>query len=235
MKIKIDPNIFAKYPNVVLGVAVVAGVNNVGDSLEIQPLLREVEQNAIEKINDVPLVEHPHVFPWREAYRLFGAKPKKYPSSIENLLRRVSGGEQVCHINKLVDIYNIISLRHLVPVGGEDLEKIEGDVSLTFAGDNEASVKLLGESEARPPYPDEVIYKDNIGSICRRWNWKEADRTKLTESTKDAVIVIEGLPPVGKKEIQEALDELRDLIIRFCGGQVVISVLDKDERETILK
>lgn len=235
MRIKIDPTIFAKYPNVVLGVAAVAGVNNAGDSPEIQPLLREAEQNAIGKIKNIPLIEHPHVSPWREAYRLFGAKPKKYPSSIENLLRRVSGGEQVRHINKLVDIYNIISLKHLVPVGGEDLEKIEGDVSLTFAGDNEASVKLLGDPEARPPYPAEVIYKDNVGTICRRWNWKEADRTKLTESTKDAVIVIEGLPPVGKKEIQEALNELHDLVTKFCGGQVVISILNKDEQETTLK
>jgi hypothetical protein len=55
MKIKIDSTIFTKYPNVVLGVAAVMGINNVGDSPEIQPLLRKVEQNAIEKIKDTPL------------------------------------------------------------------------------------------------------------------------------------------------------------------------------------
>src|SRR3989339_1561185 len=229
MKLKISPEIFEQYPDVLLGVVALRGVDNRGEVDGISHLLREAEKSALEKIGGVPVAEHPNVVPWREAYRKFGAKPKDYPSSIENLIRRVSGGEQVRHINKLVDIYNIISLKHLVPVGGEDLEKIEGNVLLTFAGDNEVSVKLLGEPEARPPYPDEVIYKDNAGTICRRWNWKEADRTKLTESTKYAVIIIEGLPPVGKKEIQEALNELYDLVTKFCGGQVVISVLDKDE------
>ena len=79
--------------------------------------------------------EHPHIAPWREAYRQFGAKPKEHPSSIENLVRRVLKGWTVPHVNPLVDLYNTISLRHLVPVGGEDLDRVEGDVLLTFATD----------------------------------------------------------------------------------------------------
>lgn len=235
MKLKINQSIFDKYPNLILGVAVLSNIDNSGDDTALQSLLRDAEKSAIEQIGDIQLTEHPHIAPWREAYRLFGAKPKKYPSSIENLTRRVSKGEQVRHINKLVDLYNVISLKHLVPVGGEDLDKIHGDVHLTIAGDSEEPVLLLGEPEARPPYPDEVIYKDDVGTICRRWNWKEADRTKLTEETKRAVIVIEGLPPVGKEKINSALNELKQLVSQFCKGRVITSVLDKNNQETPLE
>jgi DNA/RNA-binding domain of Phe-tRNA-synthetase-like protein len=71
-----------------------------------------------------------------------------------------------------------------------------------------------------------VIYKDDLGTICRRWNWKEVDRTKLTEDTHNAVIVIEALPPVSRDSLQQALAELSDLVKKFCGGEVRTTILD---------
>jgi len=100
-------------------------------------------------------------------------------------------------------------------------------VLLTIAKENEEPVVLLGEKEARPPYPKEVIYKDNKGTICRRWNWKEVDRTKLTEETKNCFIVIEGLPPVDKDKVEKAISELAELVKKYCGGEVITTILDK--------
>ena len=119
MKLQIDPRIFNQYPGTLIGVVTLEGVDNHGEASDIQSLLREAEQVAIQKIGTDPITEHPNIACWREVYRKFGAKPKKYPSSIENLVRRVSSGEQIRHVNKLVDIYNVISLRYLLPVGGE--------------------------------------------------------------------------------------------------------------------
>ena len=235
MLLKVDSKIFQEYPKVILGVAVLDGIDNKGNNPEIQNLLREAEQLALQNLGDTPIVEHPHIALWREVYRTFGAKPKKYPSSIENMLRRVAKGDLVRHINKLVDIYNVISLKYLVPVGGEDIDKINGNVLLTFANEKEDPVVLLGEKEARTPYFGEVIYKDDTGTICRRWNWKEADRTKLTEDTENAVIVIEGLPPVDRGEIQTALDDLSSLVKEYCGGKILTSILDKNNPQVVLK
>lgn len=173
------------------------------------------------------MTEHPRIAPWREAYRKFGAKPKDHPSSIENLVRRALKGQPLPSINPLVDLYNTVSLRHLLPVGGEDLDRIEGNVLLTFAAADEPAVLLLGEAEARPPKPGEVIYRDGLGAICRRWNWKEADRTKLTPATRNAVLVIEGLPPVGREPVQAAAEELAVLIRDHCGGQIATALLER--------
>ena len=226
MNLTIDPRIFDQYPGTLIGVVTLQGIDNGGELGEIDSLLREAEQVAMQQVGSIPITEHPHIACWREAYRKFGAKPKKYPSSIENLVRRVSAGEQVRHINKLVDIYNVISLRYLLPVGGEDIDKILGDIRLTIAGENEPAVVLLGENEARPPYVNEVIYTDDLGAICRRWNWKEADRTKLTEATTNACIVIEAIPPVKRTELEQALADLSALIKQFCGGTHQVAILD---------
>ena len=231
MHLCITDELFTQFPDTFLGVIVAHDLDNMGDNAEISALLRTAETNIAETMGDAVLIEHPHIAPWRAAYRHFGAKPKKYPSSIENLVRRTLKGQQVRHINKLVDIYNVISLRHIVPVGGEDLDVIQGNVQLTIAGENEAPVRLLGEPEERPPNPGEVLYKDDVGAICRRWNWKEADRTKLTEGTRHAVLVIEGLPPVTRTVVQNAMAELADLIETYCGGNITATLLDSNLSE----
>jgi DNA/RNA-binding domain of Phe-tRNA-synthetase-like protein len=230
-KLNVDESIFNSFPDVVLGIIIARNINNSGERSEIMSALRQEETKTVERFAGVSVNDHPQIVPWREAYRKFGAKPKDYPSSVENLIKRVSKGYSLPHINLLVDIYNTISLRHIVPVGGEDLDKIEGDIQLVFASDHETAIRLLGEPEDRAPKPGEVIYKDNVGAICRRWNWKEADRTKFTEATKNAVIVIEGLPPVSRAQIENILQELSGLIVEYCGGNISSTIIDKDHRE----
>ena len=190
---------------------------------------------AVAALDGKNVTEHPHVACWRDAYRRFGAKPKKYPSSVENLLRRASRGESIRSINKLVDLYNVVSLSHLVPAGGEDLDRIEGDLRLTLATDSEPAVKLLGESDERPPKKGEVIYRDDVGAVCRRWNWKEAERTKLTEETKNAVLVVETLPPVERESLEAALIDLASGVRDHLGGSSQRVILDRDSAEMELR
>jgi DNA/RNA-binding domain of Phe-tRNA-synthetase-like protein len=103
---------------------------------------------------------------------------------------------------------------------------VRGDIVLCRAGDAEPPALLLGDSEARPPHPGEVIYRDDLSAICRRWNWKEADRTKLTAATRHALLVMEALPPTGRPDLEQALAELAARVVRFCGGEATPAVLD---------
>ncbi len=222
----IDMTIFDRFPGVRIGVVLAYDIDNNGERDEIIAALRLEEERITGTLAGTKAVGHPQIAPWREAYRAFGANPKKYPSSIENLVARALRGNPVRHINKLVDIYNAISLRYILPVGGEDLDTMQGDILLTMASDNEAPVALLGEDEARAPQPGEVIYKDNIEAICRRWNWKEADRTKLTESTTNAILVIEALPPVETALLHQAVFDLAGMIKEWCGGHTSTAILD---------
>lgn len=231
MKFKIMNQIFATFPDLCVGVVVGKGINNFNVTDEVQEGLRNQERKIREKYNIENLSQSPNIDVWRKAYSTFGAKPKENLCSVENLYRLVLKGREIRRINTLVDIYNVISLKYMVPVGGEDLDKVQGDIQLTYAGENEPPVALLGDKEPSPPRSGEVIYKDDISSICRRWNWREADRTKLTEETKNCILVIEGLLPVTNKEIAEAIVELKHMIEKYCGGLIVCNVLSKNNAE----
>jgi DNA/RNA-binding domain of Phe-tRNA-synthetase-like protein len=219
---------FRTFPEVRIGIAAFRDADNAGERPSLTELLHRAQGEAVRRLGASSVAEHPRVAPWREAYRAFGAKPKDHPSSIENLLRRVGKGQELRSVNPLVDLYNVVSLRHLLPVGGEDLAAVEGDVELRLAGADEPAVRLLGEPEARSPKPGEVIYADRAGALCRRWNWKEADRTKLTERTKRGFFVIEALPPAGRTELDAALADLAALVAEHCGGTVRTGVLDRE-------
>lgn len=234
MRLIIADTIFEQFPEVILGVVILHDIDNSQDRAEIAAMLRQAEAALPAKFAGIPVIEHPYVAVWREAYRKFGAKPKDYPSSIENLARRVLGGAVIGHINNLVSLYNTISLKYVLPVGGEDLEKIVGDVVLTRAGTDEPAVFLLGEKEARSPRLGEIFYKDEVGAICRRWNWKEAERTKLTQETKNAFLVVESLPPIDRDTVAAAVYELADLAGQYCGGTISTAFLDTDSREAKL-
>jgi DNA/RNA-binding domain of Phe-tRNA-synthetase-like protein len=163
------------------------------------------------------------VAPWRDAYRRFGMKPSRYRSSIENLLRSARGAG-VRGINPLVDLYNAVSLRHLLPCGGEDLDAIQGDLRLTVAEVDESFLPL-GAQEEQPPNAGEVVYADDLGIVCRAWNWREADRTKLTAETTRAVLVIEALPPRTEEDLRAACDELAALVTLHLGATCRVAIL----------
>lgn len=224
-RLRVDPAVFARFPGVLIGVVEARGVDNRTPRPELSRALRRAERRAHELLGAGPVVEHERIAPWREAYRAFGAKPSKYRSSIEALARRALAGRELPSINPLVDLYNRVSLDHLLPAGGENLAAAVGTVRLRFAGENEPPVELLGYPEMGPPDPGEVIYADEIGAVCRRWNWREAVRTRLTESTTDALLVLEALPPAGRAELGAALRDLSEAVGRILGGTTSIAVL----------
>ncbi len=231
MKFIVDNAIFDKFPDLNIGVVAAKSIDNTGTNEEIIRLLREKETEIRQNLDAQTLPQNPKIDCWRKAYSSFGAKPKDNPSSVENLYRLVLKGADIRHINKVVDIYNLMSLKHMVPLGGEDLDKIQGDIMLTVAGPNEPSVLLLGDKDPRPPREGEVIYKDEISAICRRFNWREAGRTKFTEETRNAVLVAEGLPPTALGNIERIANELENMVLKYCGGENSVFILNQSNPE----
>jgi DNA/RNA-binding domain of Phe-tRNA-synthetase-like protein len=224
MQIAVDPKIFDEFDNPRIGITVVKNADN-GVHLDLSEEFSVLATEMEKEYGGQTISVIPKIAAWREAYRQFGSKPADYPSSIESLLKRVSKGGSFWGISPLVDIYNYISLKHLMPAGGEDTSKISGDIELTYANANEKAVTVLGKDKEESPKEGEVIYKDLEGTICRRWNWREVARTVLTDETKNCVIVFEALNPVSDEELGQAQDELGELLEKYCGAQIQHHVL----------
>ena len=225
----VDPSFWALFPEAVIGVVVARNLDNHRRPEHCGALLEVAARAAAARLGDEDLATHPAVAPWRNAYRAFGAKPAKFRSSIENLLRSARSGT-IRTINPLVDLYNTVSLRHFLPCGGEDLAAIAGSLVLTRAAGGQPFVPL-GMSEEQPPQPGEVIYRDEAGVICRCWNWREADRTKLTPATTDAFLCIEGMPHAGVSEVQAACEDLAELVREHLGAVTLTRILRAGDGE----
>jgi DNA/RNA-binding domain of Phe-tRNA-synthetase-like protein len=226
MQFVVENDFWAVFPEALIGVVVAHGFDNAGAKrTEIDALLSDAARTAATALAGAEMATHPAVAPCRRAYQAFGIKPSKFRSSIESLLRSAQAG-RIRGINPLVDLYNTVSLRHMLPCGGEDLAMIQGDIRLARAHGHELFVPL-GASQNEPPQPGEVIYRDDAGVICRCWNWREADRTKLTETTTDAVLFIEAVQEIGAAQLRAACDDLAGLVRAHLDGTVTVEVLDR--------
>ena len=227
MQFTVAPEIFQLYPELTLGILIAKNIDNTKDEPEIIGKIQTEEERIKTQYNRETFATVPAIAAWRSAYLQFGVKQKDARSSVENLYRSVMNGRNTHHINTVVDIYNYISLKYMVPAGGESLDVIQGDIKLTRAANNEPQALMLGETAPESPTPGEVFYKDSISAICRRFNWREAERTKLTPETRNYFLIIETIPPsVGLA--QTALNELEQLCLHFCGGIYQKSIVNKE-------
>ncbi|GGJ07715.1 B3/B4 domain-containing protein [Streptomyces brasiliensis] len=166
--------------------------------------------------------EDPHMAAWRAAYTAFGSKPSRTRNSAEALAKRALSDAGLPRINLLVDLYNAISVAHLIPVGGEDLDLIRGGMRLVRAAGNEDFVTVAGGEEVvERPDAGEVVWRDEVGVTCRRWNWRQGPRTRLTEETTSAVFLLESLAPMPVPEVAAAGAELAELLQKFSPGATV--------------
>lgn len=170
-------------------------------------LLTKAEDSARAALADTQVTEISHVSSWREAYRAFGAKPQKTRNSLEALLRRTS--KELPRVNRLTDIYNAVSVLHQLPLGGEDLTRYQGSPQLIRAtGEEPFDTVAGGEPVTEHPEPGEVVWTDDAGVTCRRWNWRQGRRTGLTDSTTAAVFILDALDPFSDDDLHSAADDL---------------------------
>jgi DNA/RNA-binding domain of Phe-tRNA-synthetase-like protein len=220
LEVFIDDAVAAAHPGYRAGFILAEGVTNgPSDSLTERELAAAEERWAgLERPAD-----HPHIAAWRAAFSAFGAKPSRYPSSAEALMSRALRGAGLPRVNRLVDLYNAVSVKHAVPVGGEDLDAVVGAVRLVAARGDEPFDVAPGETEH--PRPGEIVWADERGVTCRRWNWRQGHRTRLTDSTTRAYFLFDALPPFGDDELSAAMDEFASLLLAACPEAVVRSAV----------
>lgn len=223
-----DPTFWEVFPEAQINVLIVKGISN-QKKQENDPylidLLAKGKVAAKGFLLEETFSQNPVIAEWRGAFSQFKTK-KGARSSIEALLKRVSQDREFHPINPLVDIYNSISLEFAVPCGGEDLQKIAGDIHLGQAVGGESFLPLGAEADA-PALPGEIIYYDNEGAICRCLNWREAQRTMLTETTQEVIFFMESINSEQAQRANQAMQELKKRVAEYFGvegNDFVVSV-----------
>lgn len=235
---KTEDSFWELFPDTEIGVVVAQNMDQNEDipaerAAELAKLLREANERADKHLTSNTISENEVVAVWREAFQKFKTK-KGARCSVENLLKRVLKGNPVGSINPSVDIYNTISLKYALPVGGEDIDAMDGDIRLaiTQGGDH---FQALGDEEEAPTLEGELCYLDDTGAICRCWNWRDGVRTALTDTSQKAFLIIESVDPARHDDLAHAIDELASLMEQYLGAMIFAKkIITKDDPTMII-
>ena len=234
-KFIVDENFWKIFPTAKIAVLTVKNVKEFvqldeKSAAEIKQLLDDANKKSKKYLPSDVISENPVIRVWREAYAKFPTK-KGARCSIESLLKRVLHDHPVKTIAPTVDITNAISLKYAFPIGAENMDAFVGDIHVGIMKGGE-DFWPIGSDKPEPPLAGEIAYYDEAGVICRCWNWRDGKRTEVTDETTTEFIAMECIEPERYSQLEEAIDELEDLLRRYVGAETMYkAILDKEHSE----
>ena len=223
-----DEEILNHFPNIVGGVLVGKNIQNQVSPEILWDTYLEEQQKTLIRIGDTPLSELESLKAWRAAFRNFGVNPTKYRSAAESLLRRLTKKGDIPSINAIVDICNLVSIRHGLPVAAFDTRHLKPPITVRFANGNEHFTPLFAK-ESEQPDSGEVIFIDKANLVvARRWCWRQSDESATNLKTREAIFTIEAHHDGSHSVILQAVDDLQNLLSSFVGGEFKTAILNTD-------
>ena len=213
MKFSIDDSVSELFPGLTIGV-LSGSIGMARPSLEAS--IAELRAEALDRfhafaLDTANMTANPNIAAWRQAYQRFGAKAKTYKPTHEALARRLLKEGVWPNINPIVDIYLTNQVAHLLPHGGYDANAITGVVRLSVSEGGEKFDPLGGGEEFTSPR--EVVYRDDVRILTRRWNYRDCDAAKITRATEKFIMFIES--PSEEIPEESVEDASRDLAERY--------------------
>lgn len=215
---EIDTSIKETYPSVSIGIALIKG----STIKKSDPGLEEEKKNilsAFQGITTEQLGTYPEIVSYRKLYKEMGVDWHSRRPSPEALLRRVALGKGLYTVNTCVDAYNLVVMKHRVSVGAFDASQVKFPTVLRFAGEGD-EILLLGDEKPTKYTAKELAYYDHEGSYNIDFNYRDAQRTSITEKTTNIWINVDGIFDITPELVEKTLKESVDIIVKYCGGTV---------------
>jgi len=229
-EIWIHTNIFNEYPTFRRGIVVAKNIQNHGHSQELEAKLNQaIAQSAKHPIN---LKTDTRTIVWNQAHRQFGSNPNKFPPAHCAILKRVQKqGAQIPFINKVVAIMNYNSIIDVMPVGGDDVIQAGENLELCYANGGEIFTPLGNPESKEHPDPGEIIYmlSESGEVMCRRWNWRNGHKTRITEDTYTIVMNIDGLGEDSEARTINTRDRVAGMLKEFCQAYTITTMLSPSQ------
>ena len=217
MKIIIEPQL-QKF-KIFLGIGVVNDIRNQYYPGELWNSINNFIQDFRKKYNLDFIKDHPHIRKFRDFYWRLGIDPTKQRPAHEALVRRILHGQNLPKINPIVDIGNLISIKYLLPIGIYDFDKLDKskDLVLRFANEGEEFYPI-GSGKKKLSSNQVVLAQNNL--IVHVFPYRDSEITKVTENTKNILIIVGGIELIEEKQVLNAVKEIEEMIIKYLGGEV---------------
>ncbi|MFE6492146.1 B3/4 domain-containing protein [Streptomyces sp. NPDC057748] len=214
---RIAPDVTDAFPDTLIALVTATGLRGREPWPVTAAALEGLERGLADGVWQPADETDPRIEAWHTAYRSFGTNPRRVRPSVDALGRRFAKRGTLPRINPAVDSYNAVSVRHGLPAGAFDLDRVTGDIDIRYA-DGSEDFTPLGEPEAvESPKPGEIVYADAGGVLTRHWNHRDAHRTRVTEDSDRVVFVLETLRATHDGDlVRVAAQELRGLLAPHC-------------------
>ncbi|MBU7018348.1 MAG: hypothetical protein HXS44_12630 [Theionarchaea archaeon] len=163
----------------------------------------------LETLKDIPELRLYRDFFWK-----IGIDPTKVRPASEALIRRVIQGKELPKINTLVDTYNLASMKSRVPLAAFDNDLISPHLLLRFAVRGEAFTGIGMKTPVLLEGNELVIQSGN--EIIALYPHRDADRSKITLSTRSVFVVVCGVPGIAQETLVAAQAITEEYIRQFC-------------------
>ena len=212
-----------RFPGVSGGAIHAVGVVNGPTSPDLARAYADEQAAVLARIGGTPLSEVPSLAAWRRTFRAFGVDPTAYRSAAEALLRRLTKQGSIPSINTLVDLGNLVSIRHGLPVAIFDQAQMTGGTTVRLANGDE-SFTDLGSGTSEAPEPGEVIFVDEAGLVsARRWCWRQAAESAARPATTEILVTVEAQHDGGSLVVGEAMADLEALLRAHAGATTLVT------------
>jgi arginyl-tRNA synthetase len=229
MKFKVEESVFEKFPTLTVAIVIIKNFDNSKNREESVKILRNEEKILRKNFNVENLLKNKNIIAYLDTFNKFGVDPDKFLPAHLALSKRVLEGFDLPDINSAVNIYNALSIKYLTPFGGEDLKTLYGDFVLKFAEGGEQWIPIGGK-KSKNAVSGELIWRDDLDVSTRALNWRQCDRTKLTDKSKNLFSIMDGFFDINKESIKIAADEFISTIEKYLGGKGSIYWIDKNQQ-----
>lgn len=219
-EIDVGDKLAERFPGQKVAYAFAEGIGVRSTPSELETMLSDLESETREAFREKPLDSHPSLESWLTIAAQTGMLELGEKPAPIGLLERFQENQHFPKINSVVDVTNLIAVKYLTPVGAFDLDSLRGEVRLRLSEEGEVMIPLFKDEPDMIP-EGEIIYSDDEGPFSRYSI--DADRSKISDSTTDVLFVVDGTTHHELSEIENARDELMNLVARFSGEAESVS------------
>ena len=229
--ITIADKIFENNPSFRRGIVIARNMQNKTEDSELSDMLKKTLSDRFE--NPVDLETDHRITDWKDAHRAFNSNPNKFPPAHIALIKRIQKKKtEIPFINSVVAVMNIVSISNILPVGGDDIIAPDSVYKLGISDGSESFVPLGMPDKEENPDAGEVIYfiEDTKDVMCRRWNWRNGDKTKINENTEKIIMNIDAIGEGSEERALKAGDMVAELLEKYCGAETEKTLLSLEKR-----
>jgi len=212
-----DREATGRFPALHVCIGVIRGVKVERSNKEVEALRRSVTEEVRRKFRLELLKNDLTVRAYRDLFWSLDIDPTKTRPSGEALLRRVLHGDEIPNISTVVDAYNLASVKTIIPLSGFDLDQISPPLMVRFSREDEEFHGIGTNKSAK--LHDKMLVVTDTECIVSIYPHRDADETKITEKTKNVLMIGYGATGIAPDQLTEAVRTALSFINQTSGGK----------------